>query len=60
MSTIKENCMTKDEALKIVIEGIKVTCFGVLAGIAVVTAFTLIIAWLKLSCKFLEYVWGVV
>jgi hypothetical protein len=52
--------MTKDEALKIVIEGIKVTCFGVLAGIAVVTAFALIIAWLKLSCKFLEYVWGIV
>jgi hypothetical protein len=52
--------MNKDETLKIVIEGIKVTCLGVLAGIAVATAFALIIAWLKLSCKFLEYVWAVV
>ena len=52
--------MTKDEALNNVIQGIKVTCLGVLAGIAVTTAFTLIIAWLKLSCKFLEYVWGIV
>jgi hypothetical protein len=52
--------MTKDEALKIVIDGIKVMCLGVLAAIAVTTAFTLIIAWLKLSCKFLDYVWGIV
>ena len=52
--------MTKDEALMIIIESIKVMCLGVLGCIAITTAFALILAWGKLTCKFLDYVWALV
>ena len=51
--------MTKDKLLTIVIEGFKVLGLGIFACISITTAFALIIAWLKLSCKFLDYVWTI-
>lgn len=51
--------MTKDEALKMAIEGFKVLGLGVLACVSITTAFALIVVWLKLTCKFLEYVWTI-
>ena len=51
--------VSKNKALKMAIDFFKVLGLGIFACVAITTAFALIIAWLKLSCKFLDYVWTI-